>query len=164
MFISTYATYLNTQIVPKNERIKESSSTERFNLPRREVADAAVQKSSTYTELPVNYISDFKALSNKFLVAKSLYQKEESTSASKHKEPLDEYRSRDTQIKAQSSYEDNQLFFTQWMPQLRHTLDQTPKIEMGVPKELQLSQERQLRQAMISTYVANDRYYQRTVS
>ncbi|MBD3824616.1 MAG: hypothetical protein IE916_08930, partial [Epsilonproteobacteria bacterium] len=164
MFISTYATYLNTQIVPKNERIKESSSTERFNLPRRGVADAAVQKSSAYTELPVNYISDFKALSNKFLVAKSLYQKEEGATASKQKEPLEEYRSRDTQIKAQSSYEDNQLFFTQWMPQLRHTLDQTPKIEMGVPKELQLSQERQLRQAMISTYVANDRYYQRTVS
>ena len=149
MFVSSYNTYISTNNSQKIEK-KES--------PRREESSFSVKFSpkslpvlSTTTNLPVNYISNYKVLNNQQKLQQETSQNNEKLKFTKI----------NAHLNATNAYTDNSKIFSLLLKP-RATLDQTPHVDKKLPVEVQEIQEENLRHTMVNTYIANDNYYKIT--
>ncbi|MEA3330448.1 MAG: hypothetical protein U9Q29_01990 [Campylobacterota bacterium] len=142
MFVSSYNTYIHTNRLTNatNERVEKSKHVgSSFNSV---LSQNEVLKSKSSENLPINYVSNYKAFNNKQKLQNPFQDKNTTT-----------YKTITTKENAKIAYEDSsKIFSLSQKPSI--TLNQTPKIES----------ELNVRHAMINTYIANERYYQVTAA
>ena len=149
MFVASYNTYITDKQPSKiakstqNENEKNSSSQNKsFSLQLEKIVPSS-------TNIPINYISNYKSLHNQQLLQQ---QNEPKKEYSKTKfEKINKINS------AQNAYSENAKLFP---------LLQKPKIaliqEIKKPKNIQHNT--LLKQKFINTYIANDNYYKVTAA
>jgi len=145
MFVSTYSTYINRSSLEKSIKEKTESSNDSFSRFETKASHLETKTpqnaASTFHKLPLDYISEYKALSNQQKLHKELSQVPEG------KNRFSKIR---TLAQAQEAYMQNAtLFVLSRKPKL--SLDQTPSLQ-DIPQDI-------LKRKMISTYIANENYY-----
>ncbi len=149
MFVSSYSTYIgtnNTQRVDKErvEHSKSSSASFKSVLAKETIVEP------NNPNLPINYVSNFKAFSNKQKLQEKL-DNQDTLKYSKMKKLKN----------AQTAYEDNSKIFSLILkPKL--TLGQTLPQENRLSNDLQETQQQTMRHKMVNTYISNDNYYKIT--
>ncbi|WP_372998476.1 hypothetical protein [Sulfurimonas sp.] len=150
MFVSSYNTYVSTNNSDRtaNQRVDKSKSSNGSFESKLE--QSSVLESKNTQNLPITYISNYKAFSNKQKLEEQSQNKDEI-----------KYNKINAMKNAQTAYEDNSIMFSLFLePQA--TQSQTPQIDQKLPSELQKAQEQNMRHTMVNTYLANDKYYQIT--
>jgi len=151
MYVSSFNTYLNTESSTKMQqnRIQESkNSVESF---KTKLLSKTVKNVDTSPKFPINYISNYKALSNQQKLQDNLQSSEKS-----------KFLKLEANIVAKKAYSDNSKIFSLILPPSA-TLDQTPRIDQRLPQHIQDLKEKNLRHTMINTYMSNENYYRVTV-
>ncbi len=147
MFVSSYSTYIDTTANKRvqNERVQgEKKSSQSFQNKLLVTPQKTLQAGS---ELPVNYISNYKSLNIK---QQLLQEQEKSQNSDKMK-----FTKVSAQGNAKVAYEENSKMFS-FLIKPKQTLSQTP--------DLMKSKESFLRETMVNTYTANDNYYRITAA
>ncbi len=152
MFVSSYSTYVQTDSTNKsrdfkaNELKKESfflseiASNEPAFAPRNEKS------------LPIDYVSSYKSFQNQQKLQEQLQGQDGFT-----------LKSLNTLANAKNAYEEStRKFSLAKKPTI--SLDLTPKIDTTLPQEAKEAKVKTLRQTMVNTYLANDRYYHITAA
>ncbi|MCD6432478.1 MAG: hypothetical protein J7L21_00410 [Sulfurimonas sp.] len=140
MFVSSYNTYIHTNsststAKERSEKVRYTQSS--LNL---DISQNGVLKPKSGKNLPINYISSYKAFSNKQKLQNPLRDKSTIT-----------YNKIAIKKNAETAYEEgSKIFSLSKKPHI--ALSQTPKAESN------------LRHTMVNTYIANDRYYQISVA
>ncbi len=146
MFVSSFNTYISTNQPQKTQRDntpKVKSTDESFS----KYLDSPVIESKNTKNIPISYISNYKAFNNK--------QKLEN----QFKNPDGEKFSKiNSQKNMQTAYDDNSKVFSLYL-QPQQTLNQTPSIDNTLAPEVREIKEYNQRQNMLSAYAANNNYY-----
>lgn len=148
MFVSSYNTYITTNPSDKSstQRLeKRSTSSESFESQLKD--DTPIESKNTQN-LPINYISNYKAFSNKQKMQENFIDRESQ-----------KFSKINTLNSAKEAYDENSKLF---VVEPKITQNQTSYIDKIIPSELESAQESQLRHTMVNTYLANDKYYQIT--
>ncbi len=153
MFVSSYSTYINPNTISKypKDKVSEGEVKQKSSFHTAFTSTTVVQQTSS--NLPLNYISNYKVLSNQQKMHQDLQQKTDSQNFKK----LQKFSS------ATEAYSYNKKLFSV-VPKPHIAIDMTPKINKRLPKEAQTMAEKSLRSTMINTYLANDKYYQITAA
>jgi len=156
MFVSSYSTYTGTNIIDKTQKEKylNASGEKQFRFaPQQTKSDSTSEpRYSPRVELPLNYVSDYKVLSNQ--------QRLQQNTQTDQKEKNQELK-RSTLQKAQSAYEENSTLFAS-MRKPKLTLSTMPLLNTSLPQSAYTAQEEILKHKMVNTYIANDNYYKIT--
>jgi len=150
MFVSSYNTYIVTNPSDKSstQRLESKSSfRESFESKLKEYS---LLESNSTQNLPINYVSNYKAFSNKQKLQEDFEDKETK-----------KFTKINTLNSAKDAYNQNSKMFSLFL-EPKFTQSQTPQIDKSLPLELQSAQEKQLRHTMVNTYLSNDKYYQIT--
>lgn len=150
MFISSYNTYVNTNNADKTVNQKIEKSKPSGASFASELAQNNIVESKNTQNLPITYISNYKAFSNKQKLQEEFQNKDEV-----------KYTKMKAIKSAKDAYEDNTIMFSLFI-EPKATQSQTPHIDENLPTDLQKAKEKQLRHVMVNTYLANDKYYQIT--
>lgn len=150
MYVSSFSTYINTDssIKAQKSRLENTKSSE-VSFQTTLLAKS-VKNVNTSAELPINYISNYKALNNQQKL------QENTPNASKEK-----FVKLEAAASAKNAYSDNSKIYSLILAP-RVTLDQTPKIDKRFSQNTQAIQESNLRHTMINTYISNESYYKIT--
>ncbi|OHE18249.1 MAG: hypothetical protein A2540_10450 [Sulfurimonas sp. RIFOXYD2_FULL_37_8] len=152
MFVSSFNTYISTNNSNKSEAYKDrelKSDSESFSS---ELSKSTVLKPYASTNLPIDYISNYKSFSNQ----QKLHEQIQNQNGG-------ELKKLTVLNNAKIAYEENtKMFSLTKKPAL--TLTQTPKIDEKLPHDVQEAKEKTLRHAMVNTYLANDKYYHITAA
>lgn len=150
MFVSSYSTYVNTNNTQKVQNQKdESQKSSKISFDSKLIQNTVLE-STNNKNFPIDYISNYKAFSNK--------QKLENEFENKTK---DKYTKNKAIKSAQSAYADNSKMFS-FLIEPKMTQNQTPKIDTNLPNNLFQLEEQNIRHKMVNTYLENDKYYQIT--
>lgn len=158
MFVSSYSTFIDTSATKRIQNDKnnlEKKPKESFSKQLIETTGKDVILSKN---LPLNYISNYKAISNKQALEQQIQGRDEQQVRAKIK-----FTKLSAQSSAQVSYTDNSKIFSLRVPP-KLTLDQTPKLNKKLPVEALKTQEGALKNLMVNTYVANENYYRITAA
>lgn len=151
MFISSYNTYISTNNSDKTNKYKESQSKDEareFNL--KSYTTPTLTTNTANKNLPVDYVSNYKSFNNQQKIQEQIKNQDDA-----------KYTKVKTLQSAKIAYEDNsKMFSLRIKPTV--SLDMTPKISKDIPKDIQELKESKLRNKMVNTYMANDKYYQLT--
>ena len=154
MFVSSYSTYIDTSStkrVAQERRDVEKKSSKSFSSKLLQTTP----KNVTLTkELPLNYISNYKALHNR--------QQLQEKSSSQNSETM-KFTKLNSLSSAQVAYGDNSKMFS-LVQKPKQTLDQTPKPAEYLPETAQEKQESIMRVKMVNAYISNDNYYRITAA
>ena len=151
MFVSSYNTYIsanNSQRVEK-ERV-ENSRNPRNSFESEISKESTLLESKSTPNLPISYVSNYKAFSNKQKL------QEEVKEQSKTK-----YAEINSMKNAEIAYKDNSEIFSFFL-EPKTTQNQTPIVDKKLPSDIQELQEKNMRHVMVNTYLENDKYYQIT--
>lgn len=149
MFVSSYNTYVN---VNNSQRIEKKDTPQKQGESfAQTLSSKTVPSLSLAPQLPVNYISNYKALSNQQKLQQDTEQHKEKTKFTKI----------NATVSAKEAYTDNSKIFS-FLVRPKATLDQTPKIDKKLPQEIKEIKENNLRHTMVNTYLANENYYKIT--
>jgi hypothetical protein len=150
MFVSSYNTYLNTSSSQKTQKEKFNSKNETQNSFSEQIQQPKL-KATVSSNLPVNYISNYKALNNQQKLRQDKNLLQEKTKFTKI----------NTTQNAKEAYDDNTKMFS-FLIKPKVTLSQASRINKEMPPEAQKAQEKNLRNTMVNAYIANDNYYKIT--
>nr|WP_321266414.1 hypothetical protein [uncultured Sulfurimonas sp.] len=150
MFISSYNTYINTNSSQKTENQKTEKPKSLGESFESKLAQNLVLESKNTQNLPITYISNYKAFSNKQKLDEE-FQNKDAT----------KYTKINSMKNAKNAYETNSKMFSLFL-EPKATQSQTPSINQNLSSELQQAQEKNLRHTMVNTYLENDKYYQIT--
>ena len=152
MFVSSYNTYVQTDSTNKSRDFKanelkkepfflsEAASNEPAFAPRNEKS------------LPIDYVSGYKSFQNQQKLQEQLQGRD-----------IFAQRELYTLANAKNAYEEStRKFSLAKKPTI--SLDLTPKIYITMPQEAKEAKVKTLRQTMVNTYLANDRYYHITAA
>jgi len=152
MFVSSYSTYINTNSSERTTKDRFEKSKEPASSFESKLSQSSVLESKNAKDLPINYISNYKAFSNK----QKLQDQFQNTNKIKY-----------TQINsvnnAKIAYADNSKIFSFFL-EPKATQNQTPKVDKKLPNDMQKLQEHNMRHTMVNTYQENDKYYQITAA
>jgi len=153
MYVSSFTTHIDTNAVNKTHNRRQSDdkkSSQSFEVLSAKTPNKA--PSLAKNQLPIDYVSNYKALNNKQLL--------EEQSAFK-----DAAKTKFTQLNslsnAHSAYKDNTSIFS-FLVKPKATLDQTPRLDRRLPPEAAKTQKNALASLMVNTYIANENYYKVT--
>lgn len=148
MFVSSYSTYVDTNRLQKSQ--KEERKTDGSDFAKKlNLNPAKLQQSST--NIPINYISDYKVLNNQQRLQQETQQNTQKLKFSKIK-AFDS---------AKTAYRDNTKIFS-LLIKPKATLDQTPRIDEKMPPNAQEAKESIMKHEMVNAYIANENYYRIT--
>ncbi|MDA3908381.1 MAG: hypothetical protein PF437_04785 [Sulfurimonas sp.] len=150
MFVSSYSTYVNTNNSDRTANQKIDKSKPSNGSFASKLEQSSVLESKNTQDLPITYISNYKAFSNKQKLQEQFQNKDEV-----------KYNKINAMKNAQTAYKDNSTIFSLFI-EPKATQSQTPQIDKKLPSELQKAQEQSMRHTMVNTYLANDKYYQIT--
>lgn len=150
MFVSSYNTYISTNNSQRDTNQKVEKSKNFSDSFESKLEQSVVLESKNTKNLPITYISNYKAFSNKQKLQEEFQNKD-----------AQKYSKINTIQNAKNAYEDNSTIFSFFI-EPKATQNQTPLIDKNLSPELQKAQEKQMRHIMVNTYLANDKYYQIT--
>lgn len=152
MFVSTYSTYISSGTSNKTDSYRVGQSGDAEYSFSKELSNSTVLKSHTNKSLPIDYISNYKSFRNKQKLSEELPNS-------------DEMKLKQLTVinNAKTAYEANITMFS-LVKKPSALLNQTQKIDEKLPREVKEIKEKNLRQAMINTYTANNRYYEITAA
>lgn len=152
MFVSSYNTYIGTNSSHKTQKYAEKNLNESLESFSKNLLNSTVIKPYTHTDLPVDYISNYKSLNNQQKLQERVYEKSS-----------EEFKKLTITNSAKTAYEEGiKIFALSKKPPL--TLNQTPQIDERLPKETQEAKEKTMRNIMINTYLSNEKYYKITAA
>jgi len=155
MFVSSYSTYIDTSTTKRvqNERddTEKKVSKSSYNTKLTQNINKDV---SSKSDIPLNYISDYKALNNRQKLSEQDPELSKSTSRFTKLSSMDS---------ASVAYTDNSKIFS-LVQKPKQTIDQTPKLDKNLSEPAQEKQESVIRKQMINTYVSNENYYKITAA
>jgi len=152
MFVSSYNTYIGTVSAQNTKSQKVESNKESSSIFDLKFTTPTVKSVIPQSKLPIDYISNYKALNNRQL----LEQKDNSENNSTKK--LAKINSINS---AKVAYTENTTMFS-LLIKPKTTLDQTPKLEKRLPLEPMKMKESIAKHVMVNTYIANENYYKIT--
>ena len=156
MYVSSYNTYINTNSSDKTQRSrevpKESESSKGFQNSFAQANDEQVLVSSA-SKLPVSYISNYKALSNRQQLQEQT-QKQDESNQSVSIDAKTKFSKMNAMSNAQVSYTENSKQFP-LISKPKVTLSEAPKEEV---------KQQPLRTKVVNTYIANDNYFKITAA
>ena len=150
MYVSSFSTYINTESSTKTQKSAPSNTEKIKETFNSKLLFKTVKNVDTSPKFPINYISNYKALNNQ----QKLQENHQNIAK-------DNFLKLEMQSSAKSAYSDNSVIFSKIVPP-RATLNQTPKIDKTLPKNIQNIKENNLRHIMINTYISNENYYKTT--
>ncbi len=151
MFVSSYNTYIgtnNSQRVEK-ERV-ENSKAPRDSFESKISKESAILESKGTPNLPISYVSNYKAFSNKQKLQEGV--KDQSKT---------KYAEINSMKNAETAYKDNSKIFSFFL-EPKTTQSQTPIVDKKLPSNIMELKEKNMRHVMVNTYLENDKYYQVT--
>jgi hypothetical protein len=155
MFVSSYSTYIDTSTTKRvqNERddTEKKVSKSSYNTKLTQNINKNV---SSKSDIPLNYISDYKALNNRQKLSEQDPELSKSTSRFTKLSSMDS---------ASVAYTDNSKMFS-LVQKPKQAIDQTPKLDKNLSEPAQEKQESVIRKQMINTYVSNENYYKITAA
>ena len=154
MFVSSYSTYIrtnNTDRISKDRELQEKKPSESF---ASKLSQSNVIESRNSLNFPINYISNYKALGNK-------QKLQENLTKDLQNQNIQKFSKQSAQIGAKEAYNSNSRMFS-FLIKPSFTLDQTPKIDKKLSQDIKNIKETNMRNTMVNTYLANDKYYQIT--
>lgn len=155
MYVSSYSTYVSNNTSEKilkerTQGLKENSSDFKNKLLSHKES-SGITSSLQKNQLPINYVSNYKVISNQQKLQDETSNATQST----------KYIKMSNQNSAKLAYvENSSLFSLQIKPKV--TLNQTPSINTSLSSKAQEAQESILKNRMLNTYIANDNYYKIT--
>lgn len=162
MFVSSYNTYIQTNTSSKSEkqRIEDAKSEVSFSS---KLLRQPKQELSSFESVPVDYLLKGKSFKNKLEAQKQTqeFQDLESSELNRQDKITKTLTSQQTMQNAKIAYKDNSKIFSLMRKPLT-TLDQTPKIDSKLPKNIQELKEKNMKMVMVNTYIQNDKYYKIT--
>ncbi len=154
MFVSSYNTYIDTNSTQRTQSERKESAKKPTSSFESQLLQTTSKEISNKNKLPLNYISDYKALNNR----QKLENKELTQNPTKMK-----FSKINSMSSAHVAYSDNTKMFS-LVQKPKQTIDQTPKLDKNLPAPAQNMQEDFLKDKMISAYIANDNYYRITAA
>ena len=152
MFISSYSTYVGTDVVNKSNNYRDDTLKNSPNSFSNELSKSSVLKPYINKDLPIDYISNYKSFNNQQKLHEQLQTQDEL-----------KVKKLTLLSSAKVAYEDNSKIF-QLIRKPALTLSQPSKIDEKEPKELKEAKEKNLRHVMVNTYLSNDKYFQITAA
>jgi predicted ATP-dependent endonuclease of OLD family len=155
MFVSSYSTYIDAASTKRVQNDKQESVKkvgDSFSTKIQE--NSTTQVDTTKSNLPINYISEYKSLNTK----QQLDQQTESLNSDKTK-----FTKVNAQTNAKVAYEDNSKMFS-FLQKPKTTLDLMPKVDKKLPEPALKGQESIMKNEMINAYTANENYYRITAA
>ncbi len=150
MYISSFNTYINTESSTKVQKSAPNNTQKSQESFASNLLSKTVKNVNTSSKFPINYISNYKALNNQ----QKLQENHPNIAQEK-------FLKLEIKSSAKSAYSENSVRFSK-IASAHATLNQTPRIDKTLPKEIQDIKENNLRHTMINTYVSNESYYKIT--
>ncbi|MDF1882660.1 hypothetical protein JHD49_01755 [Sulfurimonas sp. SAG-AH-194-C21] len=154
MFVSSYSTYIDTSVTKKLQNDKVAVPLKKTESFASKLLQTTQKNVLLNSKIPLNYISNYKALSNRQLLDE---QTNKQTVISQKFSKLSAMSS------SKVSYEENSKMFS-FLIKPKTTLSQTPKLDKNLPTKAQESQESFMKVKMVDIYTANDNYYRVTAA
>ena len=154
MFVSSYNTYVDTTTSTNAQKESAESTNNPSSKFEIKATPALNQNVILGKKLPIDYISNYKALNNKQQLEDNDTAKQASTMKFKKVSSLKN---------AQLAYGENSKMFS-LLIKPKQTINQTPKIDQKMPIEAQDAKENIIRNTMVNAYMANDDYYRITAA
>ena len=163
MYVSSYNTYIHPNTSERSAKTrfdKQSSEGKKFDS---NFSDNKSYVTSKNSNLPIDYIAKSNIYNNKNELEFQTQQLQEDvdTNLKETKNTLQKFSEPNSIVNAKSAYESNSIMFS-LIKRPHASLDQTPKTDENLPKNLQEAKEDSIRHIMVNTYLQNDRYYQIT--
>ena len=150
MFISSYATYVNTNATEKQDRQRLDTQNKVSKTFSSVLTKNTPVQAYNPKNFPINYISNYKSLNNQ----QKLEQQVNNENTSKVQN-LKDFTG------AKLAYQSNTVMFS-LVKQPRVALSQKSSISEVYPQNIQDIKENNLKNKMVNIYLENDRYYQVT--
>jgi hypothetical protein len=154
MFVSSYSTYADTTVTKKIQTDRDTSPLKKTESFASKLLQTTQQHGLLNSKIPLNYISNYKALNNRQL----LDQQENKQNTTKLK-----FSKLNAMSNSKVSYEENSKMFS-FLIKPKGTINQTPKLDKNLPAKAQERQEFFMKVQMLNTYIANDNYFKVTAA
>ena len=152
MFVSSYSTYVQTDSTNKSRDFKTNEfKRDSFSLSETASNEPAFAPRDEKS-LPIDYVSNYKSFQNQQKLQEQLQGQDGFT-----------LKGLNTLANAKNAYEESAKKFS-LAKKPTFALDLTPKIDVTMPQETKEAKVKTLRQTMVNTYLANDRYYRITAA
>ena len=147
MFVSSYSTYVQTDSTNKSRDFKTNEfKRDSFSLSETASNEPAFAPRDEKS-LPIDYVSSYKSFQNQQKLQEQLQGRD-----------IFAQRELYTLANAKNAYEESAKKFSLGKkPAIALSL--TPKIDTTMPPDVTDAKVKTLRQTMVETYIANDRYY-----
>ena len=155
MFVSSYSTYIDTTATSKVNSERRELNKKSSDSFSSKLLTTTPKTLSTAKQLPVDYISDYKALYNR--------QKLDQEKDFGKKVATMKFSKMSSQSAAQVVYTANSTMFS-LIPKPKVALDQTPSLSKKLPPQAQEAGKELLKIDMVNAYIANDNYYRITAA
>lgn len=156
MFVSSYNTYIHTNKSQATEKQVQDREKQTTSFSTR-----LFQKSSTQALESSASSVDYIAKNNAFWQKVELQRHQNDTLGKDFLEKTKQFEGQKKLSSAKQAYAEGTKFFS-LSPKQVNSLDLTPKIDKKLPDDIKELKEQMIRNLMINTYVANDRYYKIT--
>ena len=150
MYVSSFSTYINSESSTKTQQNRVQENKSPSELFETKLLSKTVKNVDISPKLPINYISNYKALNNQ----QKLQENPQSNEKSK-------FLKLEAEAEAKNAYSDNSKIFSLILPP-RITLNQVPRVDKELPQNIQDIKEKNLRHTMVNTYISNESYYKIT--
>ncbi len=155
MFVSSYSTYIDTTATSRVNNEKKGLDKKSSDSFSSKLLTTTPKTLSTAKQLPLDYISNYKALYNRQRLDQ---EKEFGKSVATMK-----FSKMSSQSAAQVVYTANSQMFS-LIPKPKVALDQTPSLSKKLPPQAQEAGKELLKIDMVNAYIANDNYYHITAA
>ncbi len=150
MYVSSFSTYINSESSTRTQKSAPGNTKVNKETFEAKLLSKTVKNVDTSPKFPINYISNYKALNNQ----QKLQENHQNIAKEK-------FLKLEIQSSAKSAYSENSIIFSKIVPP-KATLNQTPRIDKTLPKNIQDIKENNLRHTMVNTYISNESYYKIT--
>lgn len=154
MFVSSYNTYIDTNTTKRTQNERSDASKKPSASFESKLLQTTPKDVVLDTKLPLNYISNYKALNNQ----QKLQEQELTKNPAKMK-----FSKISSMNSAHAAYGDNSKTFSLILKP-KQTIDQTPKPDKNLPAQAQEIQGDFMKTQMINAYVSNENYYRITAA
>ena len=163
MFVSSYSTYISSNSSQKNSATKTHSSEVKSDLFSSKIPKSVKTSSLLKPTISANYISQERSTYNKQLIElkQNNIQNEKKEDFKTANNSTKNFSLSASLLSARVAYSSNSKMFSLLRKPVA-TLNQTPTLDTTLPKNVQEIQEKNMRNLMVNTYLANDNYYKIT--
>ena len=152
MFVSSYNTYVQTDSTNKSREFKANDLKKDSFFLSETASNEPAFALRDEKSLPIDYVSSYKSFQNQQKLQEQLQGQDSFT-----------LKGLNTLANAKNAYEESTKKFS-LAKKPTFALDLTPKIDTSMPQETKEAKVETLRQMMVNTYLANDRYYRITAA